>query len=340
MKKLSLYFFFFIFFALIFSSSVFAISPCKGDNKRSLFKPLKWHKCIGIEKVDNGKYEGEYRFGKFDGHGTFIWSDDRKYIGKWKKGKKNGFGIYTSSNEQYSYEGEWQHDLKHGIGIVKDHNEIYSAIFISDSLVKKEIPINIKDGEAIHVYPNGYRYDGNFKNGFKHGKGILISDGHTEKYTGNWVYGFKNGEGALALYKSHSSSPYIFYKGEWKNDEKNGKGTEEYANGSMHIGNFINGKIEGDGTFIFPNNKKCEGYWKDGFVSLSTSDHKNKMRILEKIKSLEKDYKLTERKLKMKPSEEEKTKIIEEQENIEKEISKLTSQIPLLSYACKEFVKE
>ena len=42
----------------------------------------------------------------------------------------------------------------------------------------------------------------------------------------------------------------------------------------------------------------------------------------------------------MKPSEEEKTKIIEEQENIEKEISKLTSQIPLLSYACKEFVKE
>ena len=94
MKKLSLYFFLYIFFALIFSSSVFAISPCKGDNKRSLFKPLKWHKCIGIEKVDNGKYEGEYRFGKFDGHGTFIWSDDRKYIGKWKKGKKIGF-TYT-----------------------------------------------------------------------------------------------------------------------------------------------------------------------------------------------------------------------------------------------------
>ena len=121
---------------MIVSSTVYAMSPCKGENKRSLFKPLKWHKCIGSEKIDNGKYEGEYRFGKFDGHGTFFWSDDRKYTGKWKKGKKNGFGIYTSSDEKYSYEGEWQHDLKDGIGIVKDYDEIYSAIFINGSLVK------------------------------------------------------------------------------------------------------------------------------------------------------------------------------------------------------------
>ena len=334
MKKLVLY----IFFAMIVSSAVHAMSQCKGENKRSLFKPLKWHKCIGSEKIDNGKYEGEYRYGKFDGHGTFFWSDDRKYIGKWEKGKKNGFGIYISSNEQYSYEGEWKNDLKNGIGIVKDHDEIYSGIFISDSLVKKEIPINIKDGEAIHIYPNGYKYDGNFQDGFKHGKGILISDGHTEKYTGEWVYGFRNGEGALALYKSYSSSPYIFYNGEWKNDEKNGKGTEEYANGSKHIGNFINGKIEGDGTFIFSNNKKCNGYWKSGFVSLSTSDHKKKIRIVEKIKSLEEDYEWTLKKKNL--SEEEQTKIKEEQEKIEKEIRKLTSEIPILSYACKEFIKE
>ena len=86
---------------MIVSSAVHAMSQCKGENKRSLFKPLKWHKCIGSEKIDNGKYEGEYRYGKFDGHGTFFWSDDRKYIGKWEKGKKNGFGIYISSNEQY-----------------------------------------------------------------------------------------------------------------------------------------------------------------------------------------------------------------------------------------------
>jgi hypothetical protein len=334
MKRLVAY----IFFAMIVSSTAYAMSSCKGENKRTLFKLFKWHKCIGSEKIDTHKYEGEYRYGKFDGHGTFFWSDDRKYIGKWKKGKKNGFGIYTSSDQQYNYEGEWQHDLKNGIGIVKDHNEIYSGIFINDSLVKKEIPIVIKDGEKIHTYPNGYKYDGNFKDGFKHGKGILISADNNEKYTGEWVYGFRDGEGALALYKSHSSSPYIFYKGEWKNDDKNGKGTEEYANGSMHMGNFINGKIEGDGTFIFPNNKKCIGNWKDGFVSLTTSDHKNKMRIVEKIKSLEEDYEWTLKKKNQ--SEEEQIKIKEEQEKIEKEISKLTSEIPFLSYACKEFIKE
>ena len=51
MKRL----FAFIFFAMIVSSTAYAMSPCKGENKRSLFKPLKWHKCIGSEKIDNGK---------------------------------------------------------------------------------------------------------------------------------------------------------------------------------------------------------------------------------------------------------------------------------------------
>ena len=41
---------------MIVTSTVYAMSPCKGENKRSLFKPLKWHKCIGSEKIDNGKY--------------------------------------------------------------------------------------------------------------------------------------------------------------------------------------------------------------------------------------------------------------------------------------------
>ena len=331
MKKLSLY----IFLVLMFCNTVYALPLCKGENKRTLTKLFKWHKCIGTEKISDHKYEGEYRFGKFDGHGTFFWSDGSKYIGKWKKGKKNGFGIYISSNEQYSYEGEWQNDLKNGIGIIKDHDEISSAIFSNDNLVKKEIKIDIPDGEKIHIYSNGYKYDGNFKDGFKHGKGILISGDNNEKYTGEWKYGFKHGEGSLALYKSHSHLPYIFYDGEWKYDQKNGKGEEEYADGSKHIGNFINDKIEGDGTFIFSNRDRCKGYWKDGFVSLSSSDYKKKQRIYKEIETLKKESKWIVKK--KDKSEEEREKIKEE---IKKEINELMSEVPVLSYACKEFIKE
>ena len=50
-------------------------------------------------------------------------------------------------------------------------------------------------------------------------------------------------EGSLALYKSHSHLPYIFYDGEWKYDQKNGKGEEKEQGKANPVpknqGNFI-----------------------------------------------------------------------------------------------------
>ncbi len=32
-------------------------------------------------------YEGELKDGKYDGQGTYTWSDGRKYVGEWKDGE-------------------------------------------------------------------------------------------------------------------------------------------------------------------------------------------------------------------------------------------------------------
>ena len=52
----------------------------KGGGEKRIESQKNKGKLTARERLslffDNGKYEGEYRFGKFDGHGTFIWSDE------------------------------------------------------------------------------------------------------------------------------------------------------------------------------------------------------------------------------------------------------------------------
>ena len=308
MKKLVAY----IFFAMIVSSTAYAMSPCKGENKRTFSKLLKWHKCIGSEKIDNDKYEGEYRYGKFDGNGTYFFASGEKYIGEFKKGKLNGFGIYIDSKGKVS-----------------------SVAYNENFLVGQVFKIDIKDGKHTYEYPNGYKYDGYFVDGFKNGKGTLISGDNNEKFVGEFKNGFRHGKGTLALYKSDSHFPYLFYDGEWKYDKKNGRGEEEYADGSKHIGTFVNNNIEREGSFIFANGDKCYGFWKNKFVSLSPSDLLTKKSNLQKIEKLEEESKLLITNEDKSKEEKEKMEI-----KIKKEIDELLSEIPILSHACKEFIRD
>ena len=47
---------------------------------------------------DGGKYEGEYKDGKYHGQGTYTWSDGTKYVGEWKDGVFHGQGTLTSQD--------------------------------------------------------------------------------------------------------------------------------------------------------------------------------------------------------------------------------------------------
>lgn len=61
------------------------------------------------------------------------------------------------------------------------------------------------------------------------------------------------------------------YEGEWKNDEKDGKGTVAhhtigtltYSNGDQYKGNFSANKKNGQGTLTLANGERYEGEWND-----------------------------------------------------------------------------
>lgn len=331
MKKLFLY----IFLVTIVCTSVHALPQCKGENKYKIFKSKKWHNCFGTEKQNEHKYEGEFKNGKFDGQGTFFFVSGEKYIGEWKNGLQQGYGIFTSSDGKFSFNGEWEKG-KRIMGITKySDGKIISEIYVNGKKINWKFKKDVSDGETTYVYPNSEdKYVGNFRNGFEHGKGTFIASDNNKKYIGEFKYGFKHGKGSFALYKSDNHLPYLFYDGEWKYDQKNGHGEEEYENGSKHIGNFINGEIEGDGIFVSKHGDKCVGYWKNGFVSLSSSDQIKFERISEKIE--DEEFFLIRIDKKKDKSEEEKEKI---REKITKKINELKSELPVLSENCNKYIK-
>ena len=116
--------------------------------------------------------------------------DGSRYTGSFKDGKAHGKGKWIH-NEGHIFEGEFAHD---------------------------EI-----DGQAVHTYPDGQRFEGIFRASIREGFGTLYnSDGTVE------------------------------YAGEWSNDQRNGSGSQsKFTRGVKftHEGNFENDLLEGLGTY-------------------------------------------------------------------------------------------
>ena len=93
---------------------------------------------------------------------------------------------------------------------------------------------NCVNGKGTKIWPNGDKYNGDWKNQKPHGLGTFI-----------WVNGTK-------------------YIGDWEFGIQNGQGTVTWTNGDKYIGGRKNGKADGQGTFIFANGITQSGEWKNG----------------------------------------------------------------------------
>lgn len=51
------------------------------------------------------------------------------------------------------------------------------------------------NGKGLLKLDNNFIYEGNFKNGLRHGEGILKSSLNNYLYKGDWRHGFKHGFG-------------------------------------------------------------------------------------------------------------------------------------------------
>ena len=98
------------------------------------------------------------------------------------------------------------------------------------------------------LWNNNYSYHGYFKNNELSGEGIIT-------YTGSMDYS------SLQSIKNFM----IYYKGEYLNNKKNGKGFEKYLNNEYYEGNFYNDLKHGEGSLYNHNGEiKINGFWDLG----------------------------------------------------------------------------
>lgn len=163
----------------------------------------------------------------------------------------NGKGRYQWISKNVSYEGDFHLNQITGKGTYR---------WQDGSTYEGEVRNGLRHGFGIFTWSSsstwsGLRYEGNWINGKRDGEGILYFNWPNQQainsYKGSWKENLKDGFG-LMLYPSGN-----IYRGEWKNDEKNGKGrmTWKLTKGTevheIYEGDWRNGKPHGYGSYYW-----------------------------------------------------------------------------------------
>ncbi|EPS58162.1 hypothetical protein M569_16654, partial [Genlisea aurea] len=117
-----------------------------------------------------------------------------------------------------------------------------------------------RHGTGKLVWPSGSTYEGEFSNGYIHGSGTFTrSDRLT--YTGRWRLNLKHGLG-------HQRYPNgDVFDGSWIRGTPEGPaGKYRWRNGNVYVGDMRGGKMSGKGTLTWVNGDTYEGSWMNGLM--------------------------------------------------------------------------
>lgn len=107
------------------------------------------------------------------------------------------------------------------------------------------------NGKGTYEWSNGNRYQGDFRDGLRHGQGTLFeADGLV--YVGQWEKGLKHGEGKEFWQKGFAGNhdSQVVYEGQWKDGKKNGQGTLSNPDGATVKGLFKDNKLTDTLSFV------------------------------------------------------------------------------------------
>ena len=232
---------------------VAALSP---EQKTSLPVVPAFLKILtgSLDFRDGARYIGEYIEEKdksqiLHGKGEYI-SPAFRYNGEFKDGKKQGKGVYIWVNGD-KFDGDFANDQVSGRGRWE---------FASGDVYVGEVLNAVMVGKGVLVAKNGDKYDGLFADGKPHGQGIyLFANG--DKFEGSMVAGKLSGKG---VYTSKGGDKFVV---PFVDGVAHGKGTYEFANGDRYVGEIQNGKLTGKGEYFHSDGQRSEGNYVNGQLS-------------------------------------------------------------------------
>jgi len=196
-------------------------------------------------------FESDIRNNEFYGVGFYtipdIFTIEAEFNTDWKI-KDNMANIYYVDGRVYK--GELNTDwYPHGQGAIylsKD-NIFYEGTFkdgYPDCESQRGCIGDCQDGEGRWTYYDCSVYEGTFKNGIKHGKGVWFSKDASMILNTNWINGIPNG---TAFYAMNSGDVY-----------------EGEIEGTLEENNAWDFKLQGFGTWTYSSRKYPEGHSMSG----------------------------------------------------------------------------
>ncbi|KXZ49080.1 hypothetical protein GPECTOR_23g164 [Gonium pectorale] len=185
-------------------------------------------------------YEGTVVCGKREGRGKLSFTrSPAVYDGEWHDGLRHGQGVlYTNAARTSYYRGTWFNDTKHGPGVMKyDNGDVYDGMWECD----KKKGLGTMRWESTRQ-----QYSGEWDNNVPNGAGLHVwfsemgdtgVPSHAQLLMHNRYYGlFKNGRrhGYGVLYYATGAR----YEGYWQGDHKHGQGAYVFENGEVWAGAF------------------------------------------------------------------------------------------------------
>ena len=112
-------------------------------------------------------------------------------------------------------------------------------------------------GPVICNYADGAEYQGEWKDGKRHGIGTYISPTGT-RYEGEWENDGASGHGVCHY------ADGMKYDGQFENGERHGKGVLISPEGDRYEGQFKYDLVNGEGIYIWGDGVRSEGEFRDG----------------------------------------------------------------------------
>lgn len=258
------------------------------------------YKFQALDMEDGDYYIGETKDGKREGWGAFVWPSGTVWFGKWKGGGRGGKGLYTKSDGSWELQECAGDDCKTLSS--SDKAQASSSGGNAKNIQKEIKPVLSKVMNNVdQSWNNGDKYKGGMYSGKRHGWGIYSwSDG--SYYLGGYESNWRSGYGIMLQpdgKEMRNCSNCAFYVGNFRVDDKSGKGTcyDKYGNliyygdfsgdkptgtyptaGSYsnykfivgeagddyYIGEMKDGKRSGWGAYVWKNGDIWYGSWKDG----------------------------------------------------------------------------